>query len=41
MSGVRQSGKLALGAVHDAGHHGIGGTLAVLRDLRAEGAKVR
>src|SRR6266446_5213194 len=40
-SGVRQSGKLPLGTVHDAGDHCVGGTFTVLRDIRAERAKVR
>src|SRR6266436_4840166 len=40
-SGVRKSGKLALSAVHDACHHGIGSTVTVLRDIGAERAKVR
>jgi hypothetical protein len=41
MSGVRQSGKLSFGAVHDACHHGIGRTLTIRRDIRAERTKVR
>lgn len=37
----RQSGKLALGTIHDARNHRVGSTLTVLRHVRAERAKVR